>query len=154
MSMALEQTWLDRAIGVVAPQWQRKRVHARLATAFALRHYEGASSGRRTQNWNRNAGDANSAQGGLTLSRLREVARDLVRNNPYAASALSTIADQAVGWGILAKPATPHPRALAAWNAWADTTACDADGRHDFYGLQKLVMSTMAESGECLVRRR
>jgi capsid protein len=34
------------------------------------------------------------------------------------------------------------------------TTACDADGRDDLYGLQKLVMRGVAESGEMLVRRR
>jgi lambda family phage portal protein len=78
----------------------------------------------------------------------------LVRNNPYAESALTTIADDAVGWGIVAKPATADPRFAKAWKAWAETTACDADGRHDFYGLQKLVMRTAVESGECIVRRR
>jgi capsid protein len=47
-----------------------------------------------------------------------------------------------------------NQKALDAWKAWAGTTACDADGRHDFYGLQKLVMRAIVESGEVLVRRR
>jgi lambda family phage portal protein len=75
-----------------------------------------------------------------------------VRNNPHAESALRTIVDDAVGWGIVAK--TTNASALDAWNAWAGSTACDAHGQHDFYGLQKLVMQTVVESGEVLVRRR
>jgi lambda family phage portal protein len=144
-------TWLDRAVGYLAPQTALRRVRARVATDLLLRHYEGAATGRRTQGWRRTSGDASAATGPY-VGRLRDVARDLVRNNPYAESALSTIVDHAVGWGIVAKASTG--RAQAVWNAWAETTACDADGRHDFYGLQKLAFRTVVESGEVLVRRR
>jgi lambda family phage portal protein len=149
-----ERSWLDRALGAVAPGLHLKRVRARVAADIVLRHYEGAASGRRTQGWNRASGDANAVQGGTTLASLRAAARDLVRNNPYAESAIATIADHTVGWGIVAKPVKPHPRAAALWQAWAETTACDADGRHDLYGLQKLVLNCVVESGEVLVRRR
>jgi lambda family phage portal protein len=153
--MAAERTWLDRAIGSVSPGWELRRLRARLLTDVARRHYEGASSGRRTQHWNRASTDPNAAlQNNYALSRLRDIARDLVRNNPYAESAATTIADHAVGAGIVAKPRPVHPRAGELWRAWAETTACDADGRHDFYGLQHLVMETVAVSGEVIVRRR
>lgn len=118
---------------------------------IVLRHYEGASVGRRTQGWNRATGDANAVTG-PALARLRDTARDLVRNNGYAESALTTICDHVVGWGIVAK--TTNRAAAAAWKAWAGSTDCDSDGRDNFYGLQHLVMRTVAESGECLVRRR
>lgn len=156
MATTVGTTWLDRTLGAVAPQWQLKRVRARIATDLVLRHYgyEAAAPGRRTQNWNRSMGDANTVNDFASLARLREIARDLVRNNPYAESALSTIADHTVGWGILAKPAVKNDGVAALWKAWAETTACDADGRHDFYGLQKMVMSAVVESGEVLVRRR
>jgi capsid protein len=124
-----ERSWLDRALGAVAPGLHLKRVRARVAADIVLRHYEGAASGRRTQGWNRASGDANTVQGGTTLARLRTAARDLVRNNPYAESAIATIADHTVGWGIVAKPVTPHAARGALWQAWAETTACDADGR-------------------------
>jgi lambda family phage portal protein len=148
------QSWIDRTLGNVAPRWQLQRVRARIASELVQRHYEGASTGRRTQTWNRASGDANSVHGGATLARLREVARDLVRNNPYAASAVATIADHVVGWGITAKPLPASPAIAARWNAWAGTTACDADGRHDLAGLEKLVVRSVVESGEVLVRRR
>lgn len=144
---------LDRAAGALSPSWELQRVRSRLAADLLRRHYEGAGTGRRTQGWRKSSGDANAVIG-PALTRLRENARDLVRNNPYAESALSTIVDDAIGWGIVAKPATPDPRFAAAWEAWAGTTACDADGRHDLYGLQKLVKRTVVESGEVIVRRR
>lgn len=143
-------SWLDRAIGFLAPQVALRRLRARTAhdqLARVFRHYEGAATGRRTQNWYRVTTDANAAIG-PSLAYLRNAARDLVRNNPYAESALSTIVDHTVGWGIVAS--TPH----AVWEQWTTTTAIDADGRHDLAGLEKLVMRTVVESGEVLVRRR
>lgn len=149
-------SWLDRVTLPWAPRWTLRRIRARLATEYLARHYEAASAGRRTQGWRRSAGDGNAAV--LSgLARLREQARDLVRNNPYAESALSTIVDDAVGWGLVATPAKSVPRreqVAGLWKEWAETTACDADGRLDFAGIQKQVMRTVVEAGEVLVRRR
>jgi lambda family phage portal protein len=153
MKLPMPATWIDRLGGLIAPQWALRRERARVALDTLRRNYEGAGTGRRQQGWRRTAGDANATIG-PALSALRTTARDLVRNNPYAESALATIADHTVGWGIVAKPSPKTTRVLQAWKAWAETTACDADGRHDFYGLQKLVMRTVVESGEVLVRRR
>lgn len=145
--------WIDRALGTFAPRLQLKRVRARIATDLALRHYEGAAVGRRTNGWNRSGGDANASTAPF-VGRLRDVARDLVRNNPYAESALASITDHTVGWGIVAKADPFTKRTQDAWNAWANTTACDADGRSDMAGLQKLVIRAVAQDGEVLVRRR
>jgi lambda family phage portal protein len=154
-------TWLDRLTALIAPMWTFRRQRARIAGELLVRHYEAATAGRRTQGWARaGATDANAANMS-GLARLREVARDLVRNNAYAESALSTIVDHCCGgWGIVAKPnktsstAAARNQAAARWAAWADTTACDAEGRLDFAGLQKQVMRTAVEAGEVLVRRR
>lgn len=149
----MKTTWFDRVTAPVFPIWTLRRQRARLAFEMLVRHYEAAGSGRRTAGWRRTSTDANATVG-PALARLRENARDLVRNNPYAESALATIVDHTVGWGIVGKPATSNTRALEAWRRWAETTACDAEGRHDIYGLQKLVMRTVVESGEVLVRLR
>jgi lambda family phage portal protein len=146
-------SWLDRLISLFAPAAGFARLRARVATDMLARHYEGAAGGRRTQGWRRSSGDANAAVS-VGLSRLRDVARDLVRNNAHACSAVDTIANDAVGWGITAKASPPDKRADEVWKEWAESTACDADGRHDFYGLQKLAMRTVIESGEVLIRRR
>jgi lambda family phage portal protein len=141
------QNWLDRAVGFVAPQAQLKRVRARVAADMFQRTYDAATIGRRTQGWRRSTTDGNTAVK-ASIGRLRDAARDLVRNNPYAESALNTIADHTVGWGI--RPTVSHKQ----FEQWANSTDCDADSRHDFAGLQKLVVRTMVESGECIVRRR
>lgn len=147
------RSWLDRSIGFVSPQWGLQRARARVATELLARHYEGAATGRRTQGWKRSSTDANAAMG-PSLGRLRDIARDLVRNNGHAESAITTICDHVVGWGIVGKPNPKNTRAAELWQAWAGTTACDADGRQDFAGLQHLVMRTVVEAGEALVRRR
>jgi lambda family phage portal protein len=135
-----------------------RRVKARASYELLSRHYEAATVGRRTQGWKTSTGDANAAvsQG---LTRLRENARDLIRNNPYAESAVQTIADHAVGWGITAKPKRGQPRTssdrfVVSWKLWAESTSCDSEGRLDFYGLQKMAMRSIVESGEVLIRRR
>lgn len=151
--MARTQNWLDRAIGLVAPSAQLRRTRARIATDLVLRHYEAAAVGRRTQGWTRTSGDANAVNG-PAVGRIRDLARDLVRNDRQIKSAVRTIANHTVGWGIVAKPIPVNPAVLQRWQAWADSTACDADERHDLYGLQKLIMRGVAESGEMLVRRR
>lgn len=89
----LQQRWIDRALSVIAPRVHLRRVRARLATELVLRHYEGAATGRRTQGWHRGGTEPNTANGNAALARLRDAARDLARNNPYAESALTTITD-------------------------------------------------------------
>lgn len=142
---------LDRVIGWLAPQWGANRARAR---AMA-RHYEAASFGRRTDGWSRLTTDANSAAGLMALPILRAQARDLVRNNPWARHGLRRIVANTVGWGIRPKASGPAAERVAqAWRDWAETTQCDSAGRLTMYGIQSLVMRTVVESGEILIRRR
>jgi lambda family phage portal protein len=152
----MQPTWLDRTIGAVAPRWGLRRLRARVASELLARHYgyEAAATGRRTQGWHRSSSDANAVNNRASLQRLRDLARDLVRNNGAMGQTLRTIANHTVGWGIVATPQPKSGRIADTWKAWAESTQCDADGRDDFYGLQKLVMRGVAEGGEMLIRRR
>ncbi len=143
-------SYLDRAIGWIAPRLQLKRQRARIALDMLQRHYyDAASTSRRTQGWPRGTSDPNAPHAGASLSRLRELARDLERNNPYAVGGiLDTIETDAVGWGIV--PTEDHE----AFKAWSESTACDADARSNLAGLTKTVMRTIPRDGEILVRRR
>jgi lambda family phage portal protein len=79
-----------------------------------------------------------------------------VRNNPYAERAIRVIAANTVGTGIIPQAKIKRVTSTAhedLWIEWGDSTLCDFDGKHDFYGLQNLVIRTVAESGECLIRR-
>ncbi len=150
----LSINFLDRMLLAIAPDYALQRVRAR---AMALRHFEAAAGGRRTDNWRRSGADANLAVG-PNLLKLREQARDLVRNNGWARNAQRVIGRNTIGWGILPKPVLPkgtidssiNPR----WRDWASTPQCDAAGDSTFYGLQRQIMNAVVESGEVLVRRR
>lgn len=142
-------SWLDRAILAVAPAWGRRRIAARAAARFA-RHYEAASGGRRTAGWYRMHTDANAAAG-PSIQALREFSRDLRRNNAWARRGVQVIVNGTVGWGVVPKPSAVAKEAKAVWKLWAETALCDFDGRLPFAGLQRLVMSTVVESGAALV---
>jgi lambda family phage portal protein len=151
----LKPNGLDRVLMAVAPKWALSRMRARAATLTMVRHYEAAASGRRTQNWQRRSSDANTAAGGA-LGTLRAHSRDLTRNNAWARNGLRVITRNTVGWGILPKTVgMSRPDELrAAWDRWAGSTQCDAAGRLNFSGLEKLIVRSTVEGGEVLVRRR
>lgn len=148
--MATKTNYLDRALGAIAPAWQLKRERARIAATALARHYESAQGGRRTSGWNRSRQDANAVTG-PAAGRLRSTARDMVRNQALAESALSTIVDASIGWGIAAK--FDNAAAQASFDRWANSTSVSVDGRSDFYALQQLIMRSVVQDGECLVRR-
>ena len=126
-----------------------------LARSALNRGFEAASRGRRTDGWRTAGSDADSeVQKGQRL--LRDRARDLRRNNPYAERGISAIASNTVGYGIVPAPKGRKRnvrKALDLWAQWAETTACDASGMGDFYGIQNLAMQSIPESGEVIVRR-
>jgi capsid protein len=147
--------WLDRAIGAVAPGAGLRRARQRHMIDVLARAYDGARQGRRTEGWIA-AGTGANAEIAPALGRLRDRSRDLMRNNPYAAKAVTALVSNMVGTGLLprAKAAEPAVAALAD-RLWLDFAAtADADGLTDFAGLQALIVRSLVESGEVLVRLR
>lgn len=146
---------LDRAIGAFAPQAALRRLKARAELAALARGYDGAARGRRTEGWrsaNSSADHEIAAAGSLLRARMR----DLVRNNPHAAKAVSVLVNNIIGAGIIPRAASGKARldaeVNALWEAWS--IQCDADGQLDFLGLQTLACRQMVEAGEVLVRKR
>jgi lambda family phage portal protein len=123
----------------------------------ARAEYDGATVGRRAAGWRRTTRDANGELSPAANAALRGVARDLVRNNPYAARGVAEIAANIVGPGITFQ-VYRNGVIDDALNLLArrhfDTTDCDATGRHDLYGLQLQAARTIVESGAAVVRRR
>lgn len=129
---------------------------ASLAARAIMGRYEGASHSRRTESWRAPASGPNTAMD-YSLPTLRARSRDLVRNHWAARRGISVIAYNAVGSGIIPTAKTadgaesePVEKVL---KGWADTAKCDAFGRLTLYGLQALVVHTMAEAGGCLILR-
>lgn len=150
--------FLDDVIGVFSPKTKMKRLQYKRATeVLQTRKYEGAARTRRTQNWITPTSSANT-ETAAAIETLRNRSRDLVRNNPYAARSLQLIAGNVVGKGIMPDIQSPSEtltdRHNLLWREWAETTACDYACKHNFYGLQYLVMRSVVESGEVLVRKR
>ena len=143
-------SWWDHFLISIAPDWGIRRVKARATAQLMARHFEAAQGSRRTTGFARSSSDANVANL-PALAALRELSRDLRRNNGWAKRGVQTIVNNTVGWGILPKPGDRSrargEAALAIWNEWACSTACDYDGRLNFYGLQRLAMECIAESG-------
>ncbi len=142
-------TILDDFIGYFNPTSKLSRLRARRAISIMQRGYDGAKTGRRSGGWITPSTSAN-AEIGQSLTRLRDRSRDLVRNNPYAAKALRVLVSNSVGVGI--NPSIKNKKILSLWNQWIKE--CDADGQIGFYGLQRLIVRTVYESGECLIRKR
>lgn len=144
---------IDRIVWAVSPSTALRRMQARMASDMleSSRRYNAATKGRRGANWNAKSTSAQT-EISLDLITLRNRSRDMVRNNPFAAKAVQVIQNNVIGTGI--RPSISNARAKNAWKAWAETTDCDWNGQMNFYGLQKQIMRTVAESGECIVVKR
>ncbi len=145
---------LGRFLAWVAPGWAFKRAQSR---ALLDRFYDSAAHGRRTDGWGRGRGDANAVPP-RTLQTLRDLSRDLVRNDPTAKTAKSRIASHTVGRSGITPMAratdeTVRNEANAIWKIWSQSLSADYDARNKFAGLQRLVMRTCVESGGALVMR-
>lgn len=115
--------------------------------------YDAAAVGRRTSNWRPVATDANS-EIGPAATRLREVARDLVRNNAYARRGKVLIANNVIGAGIMPRIDGGTKQFKDAVQRHFESTDIDVNGQETFYGLQNLICGAVVESGECFVRFR
>lgn len=139
---------LDRVIGWVSPQ-------AGIARHFARRKlqraYEAASP---RDGWRpRRAGASANADHQADAKTLRNKARALVQNVPYCTAALAGLVSKTIGTGIIPRATGAEREQLNKLFAlWAKV--CDADGRLDFYGLQKAAYAAMEQDGEVLIRLR
>ncbi|MDP3853160.1 phage portal protein [Phenylobacterium sp.] len=141
---------LDRVIEPFDPARVRRRIAERIAVR-AMRDYEVATSGRRTQNWRRPSSSADR-EGARAIEKSRNSGFDLVRNNKHAAAIDIQLTAHLVGDGIAASAVHEDPgvqaRAQQEWDAFAGSKV---DGRQDIYGVQKLACSGMVVGGESLI---
>lgn len=157
-------SWLDSVIASVSPAWGAKRAFARTrlesarTAADALRGFNATSKGRRAgPDWVVVGADGKPTSESMDIATLRSRARESVQNNPYWKNANRTIPRQIVGRGLRATVSGPNSRVCErvqkAWDDWADSKLADASERLDFYGIQRLVMRSVVNDGECIVRR-
>jgi lambda family phage portal protein len=126
------------------------------------RAYAGANISRLTADWVSGGSSADSEIKG-SISRLRNRARQLVRDNDYAKRAKSLVTNNVVGTGIRLQMqvrmqgTTKLDKATndaieAAWTKWTRKATCDVAGRLSLHQIERMAMGAMVESGEILVR--
>lgn len=151
----MKRTIVDRIIGFISPAAELRRVRSQRAVEI-IRSYDSAS--------NFNSGDWVPSRGTSAVTEIRQGhyitrdrSRDLVRNAPYANKAINVIVSNTVGPGIVPKikgrTDTQTKKITQAWKAWGETTACDFNRQHNFYGLQALALRATVEGGEVLARK-
>lgn len=150
---------LDKVVSYIDPVAGIKRARARLAED-SFRKYEAGSKGHRTGGWISGSTDSNSEILPYIVT-IRNRARDLVRNNPFAEKGVRSIAVDVVGAGIIPQVKTINDKKkqnakkvdLLLKN-WADTTLIDQEGMSNLYSMQTIVMRESVEAGQCLAVRR
>jgi lambda family phage portal protein len=145
---------LDKAIAAISPEAGLRRLRARAASSHIEQFaYEGAKRGRRSEGWFRPSTDANSEN--ISLARLRDGGRDLVRNNPLGAKAVREIATKAIGTGIMPRALTDSPAINSILDEnfaeWADEMNADGGG---YTGMQDTAARSIVEGGEAVLRFR
>lgn len=124
--------------------------------------FAGAEFTRLTQDWFTQLLSADRELKG-DLRRLRGAARAMVRDNSTAAHYVSMLGDNIVGpHGIRLQARVQNTRGglnLAlnqkiedAWEEWCEPENASVDGRMSFVDIQRLVIRTLAQDGEPLVR--
>ncbi len=148
---------LDRAVSVFSPAAGLKRAAAR-ASLKMLGTYAGADKGRRNRDWRANPGSADLAiipDARILVPR----ARQLVRDNWVARSAVHCVARNVVGRGIVPVPVVRdlagreftdfNRRAERLFWEWAsDPRLCDLEKRQTFWAKQQLCEEERVVAGE------
>lgn len=142
----------------IAPGWalsraeNRAKLEAYRRAADIQASYDGASRGRDTDGWTSVSGGSAIAETAPALHLLRNRSRDLVRNSWVGARAVDVMKNNFIGTGI--RPSVDGDTEFEfELKRWARSTACDANGQLNLYGIQAQVAGAVFESGEALVLR-
>lgn len=131
----------------------KKRRNASLQRSAQAR-YDAAGNGRRFAGWKTPTSGPNAAISGL--QKIRDRARDVIRNEWSAAANVRVWTTNVIGTGIIprvkTKSAALKKQATDLWDKWVKVA--DADCVLDFYGIQALATRCWFSDGECFVRER
>lgn len=151
-------TGLDKLIMRLFPKRGLSRIMARRQANIVMQ-YDAATRGRRSSGWRAPAtsGDAAGHANGAR-SQMRNLARDFVRNRPFAHRGVQVIVGNVVGTGVLPSIETESEAARASAalvvREHLMTPAIDAMGQHNLKWLQRVAMAAVVQDGEVLLRRR
>ena len=145
--------------------WPFGKKSQQLATP-AKRQYAGAMFGRLVNDWIAQSTSMDS-EVRTSLRALRNRARQLCRDNEFARNAIRAITNNVIGQGVGMQMQVKMQRVRGegnglnqpindaieyAWEQWCKKENCHVAGTLSFQDIERLVMSSVAESGEVLVR--
>lgn len=130
------------------------------------RQYAGAAYGRLLSDWIASS-TSQDAESRMALRTLRNRSRDLGRNNDYVVNALRAIQNNIIGQGVKLQSQVKRVRGPgagqmdndlneaieAAWRSWQRARNCHTAGVLSFSAMERLLVRSMAESGEIFVRK-
>jgi lambda family phage portal protein len=132
----------------------------------AIRQYEGAKISRLTADWLA-GGTSADAEIRSSMVRLRNRARQVIRDSDHAKAAIRTIRNNVIGTGIRMQMQVMMQRGRAGkprqddltngriermFAAWCAAEVCHTGGSLSFQDIEEQVITGPAESGEILVR--
>lgn len=139
---------LDQLIAWVSP---RAALYRHFARQRLERAYEAASP---RDKWKpRRAGASPAADHMADAATIRAKARALVQNVPYIRAGLDALVAHTIGTGIVPRSLSTQAQIIdTLFSQWSGE--CDADGRHNIYGLMAAADRALDQDGEVLVRLR
>ncbi len=155
---------IDKTVNYFSPKKALERATARVKLDLMNSGYSrhGASMWKKAmRGWNTSTGTADED---ITdnVHKLRERSRDLYMGAPIATGALKTKRTAVIGRGLRAKPSIDYEvlgisreearevelKIEKEWKAWAGSTNCDSERKHNFYTLQRLLKLSMDMNGD------
>ncbi len=133
--------------------------------APARRQYAGAAFGRLLDDWIASS-TSQDAESRMAIRTLRNRVREQGRNNDYVSNALRTIQNNVIGQGVTMQAQVERARGPgagsldddrntaieAAWTQWKRADSCHTAGVLTFNEIERLLVRSVAESGEIFVR--
>ncbi len=126
------------------------------------RMYAGANTGRLAAGWVTSTTSADQ-EIKHSIKRLRARSRQLVRDSDWARGAVRLVRNQVIGQGVRLQAQVRKQRGgrlddrvnrviEEAWADWCRRDSCDVAGLLSFAGIEHMIATAIAESGEVFVR--
>lgn len=153
--------------GLILPEQLARSVMSEWMFGIHGAHRSTSPANKNTRGWVTSDGSAD-ADSLADLPTLRSQSRDLVRNEALPAGAINVVVTAAVGTGIIPQSRLDFEylgiteEQAANWERsverlfahWADTPACDAENRLNFWRMQEAVQRSKLENGDVFAVRR
>ena len=155
---------IDSIVAFFSPKAALERVAARKRLEFVASGYSSGGASYAKRSLIGFSGSSSDADSDIVdnLETLRSRSRLLYMTSPLATGAIKTIRTNVVGSGLALNAnidadflglSEEEARAWEAntereWRLWAETVACDAERKQNFYQLQSLVVLSVLLSGD------